>query len=310
MVWLIGSKGMLGSEVAAQLTEEKIPFVTSDADVDITNIESLEHFAMQATSQLHSDHKLECIINCAAYTAVDKAEDEAEKAAAVNAKGVANIARVARNNGAKLIHISTDYVFDGKGCTEKDGKIRPYTETDQKAPLGVYGKTKSEGEDAVIKGMAKYYILRTAWLYGVHGHNFVYTMTKLTGSKDEIKVVSDQRGTPTNAATLASVIVELVKSAEKKFVPFGIYHVTDEGETNWHEFACEINRLAKKHKKIDPKHECRILACTTSEYPTRAVRPAYSVLDKTKIQEALHIKLPHWQKSLESFMKDKRFEVQ
>lgn len=303
MIWLIGSKGMLGTEVARQLTEAKFSFVTSDADVDITNIEALEHFAVQATSQIHTDHKLDCIINCAAYTAVDKAEDDAELAAAVNAKGVANIARVARNSGAKLIHISTDYVFDGTGT-------RPYTEADTKAPLGVYGKTKSDGEDAIIKGMAKYYILRTAWLYGLHGHNFVYTMTKLTGSKDEIKVVSDQRGTPTNAATLASVILELVKSDEKNFIPFGIYHVTDEGETNWHEFACEINRLAKKHKHIPADHECRILPCTTEEYPTRAKRPAYSVLDKTKIQGALHIKLPHWQKSLERFMKDKEFEVQ
>ncbi|MBQ7159294.1 MAG: dTDP-4-dehydrorhamnose reductase [Treponema sp.] len=303
MIWLIGSKGMLGSEVASQLTAAKLAFVTSDADVDITKIEALEHFAVQATSQLHSDHKIDCIINCAAYTAVDKAEDDAELAAAVNAKGVANIARVARNNGAKLIHISTDYVFDGTGT-------RPYTENDAKAPLGVYGKTKSDGEDAIIKGMAKYYILRTAWLYGLHGHNFVYTMTKLTGSKDEIKVVSDQRGTPTNASTLASVIIELVKSDEKNFIPFGIYHVTDEGETNWHEFACEINRLAKKYKHIEAKHECNILPCTTEEYPTKAKRPAYSVLDKTKIQEALHIKLPKWQKSLENFMKDKNFEVQ
>lgn len=310
MIWLIGSKGMLGTEVCERLKEAKLPFITSDADVDITNGEALEHFAIQATSQLHTDHKIDCIINCAAYTAVDKAEDDEEKAEAVNARGVANIARVARNNGAKLIHISTDYVFDGTGCKDKEGNIRPYTETDQKAPIGVYGKTKSDGEDAIIKGMAKYYILRTAWLYGLHGHNFVYTMTKLTGSKDEIKVVSDQRGTPTNAATLASVIMELVKSDEKNFIPFGIYHVTDEGETNWHEFATEIYRLAKKHKRIDSAHECKILPCTTDEYPTRAKRPAYSVLDKTKIQETLHIKLPKWQKSLENFMKDKRFEVQ
>ena len=302
MIWLIGSKGMLGTEILKRLTAAKIPFVSSDSEVDITNIASLEHFAMQVTSQLHTDHKLDCIINCAAYTAVDKAEDDAEIAAAVNAKGVENIARVARNNAAKLIHISTDYVFDGTGT-------RPYTETDSKAPLGVYGKTKSDGEDAIIKGMSKYYILRTAWLYGLYGRNFVYTMTKLTGSKDEIKVVSDQRGTPTNVATLASIIMELVKSDEKNFIPFGIYHVTDAGETNWHEFACEIYRLAKKHKRIPADHECNILPCTTEEYPTRAKRPAYSVLDKTKIQETLHIKLPKWQKSLENFIKDKEFEV-
>ena len=310
MIWLIGSKGMLGTEVASQLTAAKIPFVTSDSDVDITDYDALEAFALRAVSQAGGDHKLDYIINCAAYTAVDKAEDEREKAAAVNAKGVENIARTARNNGATLIHISTDYVFDGTGCTDAAGNLRPYTESDAKAPLGVYGKTKSDGEDAVIQGMAKYYILRTAWLYGLHGHNFVYTMTKLTGSRDEIKVVSDQRGTPTNAATLAAVIAELVQADEKHFVPFGIYHVTDEGETNWHAFTLEINRLAKKHKRIDAKHECRILPCTTEEYPTKAKRPAYSVLDKTKIQKALGIKLPPWQKSLESFMKDKAFEVQ
>ena len=303
MIWLIGSKGMLGTEVAHQLTAAKRPFVTSDSDVDITDAEALERFAESACAMPHSDHTLDYIINCAAYTAVDKAEDEPEKAAAVNAKGVTNIARVARNNGATLIHISTDYVFDGTGTT-------PYTETDAKSPLGVYGKTKSDGEDAVIKEMTKCYILRTAWLYGWHGHNFVYTMTKLTGSKDEINVVCDQKGTPTNADTLASVILELITANEKgRFVPFGIYHVTDEGETNWHEFATEIYRLGKKHKRIAKDHECRILSCTTSEYFTRAKRPAYSVLDKTKIQDALRIKLPHWQKSLEAFMKDKAFSV-
>ncbi|MDE6350774.1 MAG: sugar nucleotide-binding protein, partial [Treponemataceae bacterium] len=143
MIWLIGASGMLGSEVAAHLTAAKIPFAASDSDVDITDYDALEQFALRVSSQ-NPGHTLEYIINCAAYTDVNNAEDEAEKAAAVNAKGVENIARVARNNGATLIHISTDYVFDGTGT-------RPYTETDAKAPLGVYGRTKSDGEDAIAK---------------------------------------------------------------------------------------------------------------------------------------------------------------
>lgn len=298
MIWLIGANGMLGSEVAAHLTAARIPFAASGSDVDITDYAALEQFALRLSSPQNADHTLEYIINCAAYTAVNDAEDEADKAAAVNAKGVENIARVARNNGATLIHISTDYVFDGTGT-------RPYAETDAKAPLGVYGKTKSDGEDAVAKEMTKFYILRTAWLYGRHGRNFVGTMLSLTGSKDEIKVVADQKGTPTNADTLASVITALVTAnAKGHFVPFGIYHVTDEGETNWHEFAEEIYRLGKKHRRIAADHECRIMPCTTAEYPTKAKRPAYSVLDKAKIQDALRIKLPHWQKSLERFIKD------
>lgn len=297
MIWLIGARGMLGREVAAQLTTAKLPFVSSDSDVDITDYDALAQFAARACTQ-SSERTIEYIINCAAYTAVDNAEDEPEKAASVNAKGVQNIARVARGNGATLVHISTDYVFAGTGT-------RPYTEDDQKSPLGVYGKTKSDGEDAVVREMAKYYILRTAWLYGRHGRNFVHTMLSLTGSKDEIKVVADQRGTPTNAETLASVITTLIAAnAKGHFVPFGMYHVTDNGETTWHEFACEINRLGKKYGRIPAGHDCRILPCTTAEYPTKAQRPSYSVLDKAKVQDALRITLPHWQKSLERFIKD------
>ena len=175
----------------------------------------------------------------------------------------------------------------------------------------MYGRTKSDGEDAVAKEMTKFYILRTAWLYGLCGRNFVYTMTALTGSKDAVKVVSDQRGTPTNCATLAAVMLELVQAdAKGHFVPFGVYHVTDEGETDWHEFATEIYRLAKKHKRIEEAHVCQIAPCATADYPTKARRPAYSVLSKAKVQEALHIRLPKWQKSLESFIKDKHFQPQ
>ena len=304
MIWLIGAKGMLGQEVARALEEARLPFVSSDAEVDITDIDALEQFASAACARAGASahHKLDYIINCAAYTDVDKAEDEPARAEALNVTGPAHIARVARANGATLIHISTDYVFDGS-ATE------PYREEAAKSPLGVYGKTKSDGEDAVAKEMTKFYILRTSWLYGLHGCNFVYTMLKNINSKDEVSVVQDQRGTPTNCTTLAAVILELVQVAARgHFVPFGIYHVTDEGgAVSWYDFAKEIQRLGCKHKRIS--HDCTLQPCTSADFPRRAMRPSYSVLDKTKLPETLHIKLPKWQKSLEAFIKAKEFEV-
>jgi len=300
MIWLIGSKGMLGQEIAKELTRNKLNYVTSDSEVDITSIDALEHYADKILTNSHGE-KVDFVINCAAYTAVDKAEDEEELARKVNALGPEHIARVTRNLGAKLIHISTDYVFNGSGST-------PYTEDMAKLPLGAYGRTKSEGEDAVTSQMTQYYILRTAWLYGLYGHNFVYTMTKLMNSKESLSVVSDQKGTPTNCSTLAQVVLEIINQTHKGiFVPAGIYHVTDEGETTWYEFAKAIQDCGIKAKKITGT--CQVNPCTTDEYPTKAKRPAYSVLDKTKIQKTLKIKLPDWEKSLKSFFKEKDFEI-
>ena len=311
MIWLIGCKGMLGSEVARQLDEKKYNWVGTDKDVDITDADALMNFVKSVETSTYldtssNDKHIKWIINCSAYTNVDKAEEDVELADKLNNSGVLNIARTARSIGAKLIHISTDYVFNGQGK-------EPYTEEMEKEPLGVYGKTKSAGEDAIQKEMTQYYILRTAWLYGFDGKNFVYTMTKLMNSHDQIKVVNDQKGTPTCALDLAAVILKIIEKADKateafgkhSAPAFGIYHFTNGGQTDWHEFATEIYRLGRKYGRIT--QECDVKPCTTEEYGAKVQRPAYSVLSKDKICRELKIKLPDWKVSLEKFIKGDRF---
>lgn len=289
MIWLIGSKGMLGTEIARQLSENKMGFVGTDIDVDITNIDALRSFA--------KEKRINWIINCAAYTAVDKAESDTELADKLNNIAPGNIAKVAKEIGAKFIHISTDYVFDGTGNT-------PRTEDMPIAPIGVYGTTKAAGEKSVIANTKDYYILRTAWLYCWHGKNFVYTMIRAMNTHDVVKVVADQKGTPTFAGDLADVILKII---EKGNVPYGIYHCTDLGEITWWDFTVEIKKQGIKAGWITNK-DCVVNQCTTDEYPTPAKRPAYSVLDKTKIQKALDITLPQWQDSLNKFLTSSLFE--
>ncbi len=314
MIWLIGCKGMLGSEVARQLDEKKLPWVGTGRDVDVTDPSAIDGFVRSLETASYfpsdglsvSDRQLRWIINCSAYTNVDRAEDDAELAARLNADGPRNIARAARKAGARLIHISTDYVFDGKGD-------RPYLESDEKRPLGVYGKTKSAGEDEVMKEMNQYYIIRTAWLYGFDGKNFVYTMTKLMNSHDSIKVVSDQFGTPTFAGDLASVILRFIERADgarsvigsRSAPAYGVYHFTDAGETSWYDFACAIYRAGRKHSRITS--DCALCPCTTAEYGAEVERPLYSVLSKDKIASELRIKVPAWEASLDKFMRSQRF---
>lgn len=316
MVWLIGYKGMLGSEIAKQLTENKIDWIGSDRDVDITNPAELSKFAHNhgtaagrtgiSVARGTVPEKITWVINCAAYTAVDKAEEDSELAEKLNAEGPKNIARITRELGAKLIHISTDYVFDGTGNF-------PYTEDMLKCPDSVYGRTKAAGEDFVEKEMTQYYILRTAWLYGFDGKNFVYTMTKAMNNHDSVKVVDDQRGSPTCAVDLAEVIVRIINKSNKakgffgknSAPSFGVYHFTDEGETTWFDFTQEIYRLGKKYERIT--NECSVNPCTTEEYGAKVERPAYSVLSKEKIAKELKIKIPQWHISLEKFIKNNRF---
>lgn len=315
MIWLIGCKGMLGTEVSKQLEKANLNWIGTDRDVDISDYDALEKFTKNIETESYfpselkkSERQINWIINCAAYTNVDKAEEDIELAEKLNAQGPLNIARIARKIGAKLIHISTDYVFDGSGTV-------PYTEEQQKAPLGVYGKTKAEGEDFIQKEMNTYYIIRTAWLYGFDGKNFVYTMTKAMNSHDSVKVVNDQFGTPTCAVDLASVILKIIEKTNKasglfgkNSIPsFGIYQFTDGGQTNWFEFAKEIYKLGKKYKRITS--ECQVNPCTTEEYGAKVKRPAYSVLSKEKICNELKIKLPDWKTSLENFIKNSRFEI-
>ncbi|MBQ0051334.1 MAG: dTDP-4-dehydrorhamnose reductase [Treponema sp.] len=323
MVWVIGCNGMLGTELCRQFKEKNIEFVGTDRNVDITDPQILAEFV--------KGKDISFIVNCSAYTAVDKAESEPELAAKINVEGVRNIAVLANQIHAKLIHISTDYVFDGTGIVEKEPAvvekkttvvealettIRPYDEDDSIAPIGIYGKTKAEGEKAVVQNLKEYYILRTAWLYGWAGKNFVYTMIRAMNIRDAVKVVNDQKGTPTFAGDLAEVIIRIVVSKDNS-VPYGIYHVTDLGEITWWEFTNEIKKqvieLQSAGKFQIPNSSflipnCTVNPCSTSEYPTPAKRPAYSVLSKEKIQKVLGIKLPDWKESLSVFLKSELFD--
>lgn len=316
MIWVIGNKGMLGSEVCRQLEAKKYNWVGTDREVDITSPDALEGFvdsietsAYFPSKIAHKDRKITWIVNCSGYTNVEKAEEDTELAAKLNEEGARNIARVARKIGAKLIHISTDYVFGGNGT-------EPYSEDAEKNPLGVYGKTKLSGEVAIQKEMNTYYIVRTAWLYGFDGKNFVYTMTKLMNNHEQIKVVNDQKGTPTCAIDLAETLIKIIEKNEgaknligKHSAPsYGIYHFTNLGETNWHDFACEIYRLGKKYGRIT--NDCQVNGCSTEEYGAKVTRPAYSVLSKDKIIKELKLKIPEWEVSLEKFIKSDRFKFE
>lgn len=301
MIWLIGCNGMLGSEIAREFGEKKIDFIGTDREVDFTDENAISDFVKKVDSD---GKKIDFIVNCAAYTAVDKAESDQELAERLNVLGPKNLACTAKKIGATLIHISTDYVFDGTGRT-------PRTEDMPVAPIGVYGVTKADGEKAVSENTDKYYILRTAWLYGWAGKNFVYTMIRAMNTHDSVKVVNDQFGTPTFAGDLANVIIKLIcvskDSAAENPVPYGIYHCTDLGEISWWDFTNEIKAQGIEAGWITNK-SCIVNPCTTDEYPTPAKRPAYSVLSKEKIQKALGIALPDWKKSLHIFLNSALFD--
>jgi dTDP-4-dehydrorhamnose reductase len=286
VIWLIGNKGMLGTELSLLLEQNNIPFIGTDREVDITDPAALRDFA--------SSHPVNWIINCAAYTAVDKAEDDEVACRLLNTSGPANIAAAARDKGARLIHISTDYVFDGTGN-------RPYTEEDATCPTGVYGSTKRDGELAVIENNPHFYIIRTAWLYGKHGNNFVHTMLRLMNEREEIKVVHDQYGSPTWAFDLAQVIISLMQQVDGTHnIPCGIYHYTGEGTCTWFEFAQAIYAEGKSLNLLTKP--CTVKPCTSAEYPAKVKRPAYSVLDKTKTKSIMRIIIPAWNDSLRSFL--------
>jgi dTDP-4-dehydrorhamnose reductase len=292
IIWLIGSKGMLGTELSLLLEKSGLPFAGTDREVNITDTAALTATA----AKLAEKQPIKWIINCAAYTAVDKAEDDVEVCRALNTQGAANIAAIANNTKVRLIHISTDYVFDGKGT-------RPYREDDATAPTGVYGLTKRDGEIAVLENNPRSYIIRTAWLYGRHGNNFVHTMLRLMNERDEVKVVNDQRGSPTWTFDLASVIITLIKTVDSgKEIPFGIFHFTNEGNITWFDFAKEIFKQGREQGGITK--DCAVSPCTSAEYPAKVKRPAYSVLDKSKIKTALGINIPAWEESLKEFIKN------
>jgi dTDP-4-dehydrorhamnose reductase len=286
VIWLIGNKGMLGTELSLLLEQNNIPSIGTDREVDITDPAALRDFV--------SSHPVNWIINCAAYTAVDKAENDEATCRLLNTSGPANIATAAKAKGARLIHISTDYVFDGTGN-------KPYTEEDATCPTGVYGLSKRDGELAVIEIDPHSYIIRTAWLYGKHGNNFVHTMLRLMNEREEIKVVNDQYGSPTWTFDLSEAVIALMRQVEGgNNIPCGIYHYTNEGTCTWFEFAQAIYTEGKNLNLLT--NTCAVKPCTSAEYPAKVKRPAYSVLDKTKIRKNIGIEIPEWKTRLKKYL--------
>lgn len=294
MIWVVGSRGMLGTELCRQLGAGGAGFVGTDREVDILDPAALEAFA--------AGKKIDWIVNCAAYTAVDRAEDEPELCARLNVEGPGNLAALASRIGAAFLHVSTDYVFDGSGT-------RPYREDDPVGPTGVYGRTKADGETAVRAACPRHVILRTAWLYGKDGPNFVYTMLRLMKERESIGVVADQRGSPTRAADLAAAIATIAGAggegegtgaAAIGSRGYGTYHYTNADECTWYEFAQAIRAVGREFGVLD--RDCRIEALSTAQYPTKARRPAYSVLSKEKIVADYGVAVPGWRESLRGFM--------
>lgn len=276
-ILVTGANGQLGNSI--RKISERYPnnyFFTDMPEVDITDLSLLEN--------LMREKKIDAIINCAAYTAVDKAEDDEPLATKINVDGPRNLAVAAKNAGAKLVHVSTDYVFDGK-------RNLPLKETDATAPIGVYGRTKLAGEEAVKAVGCDAVVVRTAWLYSEFGGNFVKTMLRLGRERDEMGVVYDQVGTPTYATDLAVALMDLLT---KGFSGFTLYHYSNEGVISWYDFAKAVFELSDIHIKLN--------ALESWEYPSKAERPAFSVLNKRRIREA-GVKVPYWRDSLVECLK-------
>ncbi|PIV92784.1 MAG: dTDP-4-dehydrorhamnose reductase [Flavobacteriaceae bacterium CG17_big_fil_post_rev_8_21_14_2_50_33_15] len=273
-ILVTGSLGQLGrclQDKANQHADFEFKFVDKD-ELDICHAEQVARF--------FKEYKPDFCINTAAYTAVDKAEEDTQKAFDVNAKGPKNLAESCLEHNTVLIHISTDFVFDGQKAT-------PYTETDHPNPISVYGDTKLKGEIEIQKTLKKYFIIRTSWLYSEHGYNFMKTMLRLAKERDEISVVDDQIGTPTYAGDLAGVILEIIAFDKDNY---GIYHYSNEGTVSWFDFAKAIFEVSKLSTKVLP--------IKTKSYPTPAKRPKYSALDKTKIKDFLKKDIVFWRDSL------------
>lgn len=275
-VLITGGKGQLGRALNELLRDTDTEVIsTGSAKLDIRDADRVHTFLTETMP--------DTIINCAAHTAVDKCETDRDNAWRINALGPENLARAAKEVGAQLVQVSTDYVFSGDGDT-------PYTEQDTPCPQSVYGSTKLQGERAVSSTLERYYIVRTAWLFG-DGNNFVRTMLRLAESHDSITVVSDQYGSPTSALELARMILHIVDSGE-----YGIYHGTCEGIASWYEFACKIFELAGKNVHVVP--------VTTEEYPAAvAKRPAYSVLENKKLNSQGSYRMKHWEDALAEYMR-------
>jgi len=274
-ILITGSNGQLGNEIKHLAGSfAGMEFIFTDLnELDISNTDDLKNF--------FKNKHIDFLINCAAYTAVDKAESEPEKAFLINAFAPALLAECAVEYGYILVHISTDYVFDGKS-------YKPYVESDPVNANSVYGKSKLEGEQAILKSKANALIIRTSWMYSIYGHNFVKTILRLVGEKQELKVVSDQAGSPTYAADLAKTILQIIES--DSVTGTKIYHYSNEGICSWYDFANAIVKIAGLN--------CKILPVKTSDFPTAAARPHYSVMDKSAIKRDCNLEIPWWYDSL------------
>lgn len=276
-VLVTGVKGQLGYDVVNELNKRgHISIGTDIEEMDITDSASVDKVIKESGP--------DAVIHCAAYTAVDAAEDNVELCRKINADGTQNIANVCKELDIKMIYISTDYVFDGEG-------ERPWEPDDERTPLNVYGQTKYEGELAVQNTLDKFFIVRIAWVFGVNGKNFIKTMLNLGKTRDSLTVVNDQFGSPTYTYDLARLLVDMVETDK-----YGIYHATNEGICTWYEFACEIFRQAGMSVKVSP-----VLA---SEYPAKAKRPSNSRMSKEKLTENGFEKLPTWQDALGRYLKE------
>ncbi|MET4082302.1 dTDP-4-dehydrorhamnose reductase [Pedobacter sp. UYP30] len=271
---VIGAGGQLGQclrTVAAELNIGNVVF-PGEGEANILNVEQL--------NGLLGKEEAKYVINCAAYTAVDQAEDDKAKARAINETGAANLAEACKAHGATLVHISTDFVFRGN-------EVKLLTEEDVAEPINVYGETKLDGEQAISSVLKEHYILRTSWLYSEFGNNFAKTMLKLGAERDELNIIADQVGTPTYGIDLANTIFEVIAKDEQKY---GLYHYSNDGVTSWYDFAKAIFELSGTQVKVNP--------IPGASYPTRAKRPSFSVMDKTKIKETFEVEIPYWRDSL------------
>ena len=273
-ILIIGAGGQLGQCLKTVAERRGITEIVFPAESD-ANI--LDQEGLQA---LLAKEKPAYVINCAAYTAVDKAEDEVELAKSVNETGAANLALACAAHQATLIHVSTDFVFEGN-------VVKLLKEDDEAQPINVYGQTKLDGEKAVIALLKEHFILRTSWLYSEYANNFVKTMLKLGAERDELNIIADQVGTPTYAIDLANAIFDVIASGSSAY---GIYHYSNEGVTSWFDFARAIFDISKTDVKVNP--------IPGSAYPTKATRPAFSVMDKSKIKATFNIEIPYWRDSL------------
>lgn len=274
-VLVTGADGQLGYDVIKRLTFEGVEFLGTDiGTLDITNETQV--------NRVISEYNPDVVIHCAAYTAVDKAEDEKELCYSVNVQGTKHVAEACKKINAKMVYISTDYVFDGEGN-------RPFKITDTPNPINYYGQTKYQGELEVQKVLDEHFIVRISWVFGINGKNFVKTMLRLGADRNEVSVVADQVGSPTYTYDLAKVLVEMVKTEK-----YGIYHVTNEGYCSWYEFACEIFKQAEMDVKVNP--------INTEDYPAKAMRPKNSRLDKTGNNNLKYLPLRSWQEALSNIM--------